>query len=206
MLRTESRPPRPEVTLATTLIRREVSEPPNLRTSEPVVHVEPPTSIINGIHFHAVILQWSYPRGTPLTPSIHLEPHQHAQQPSISIARQPPHPPTPNTHKMSPVIWSNPILYMRWAAREKPAIFWSVVIGSMGPVMAFTVPPIRHRLGDGPRPQIPLTYPSECFQIPRRGGGGSCCWSGGRRRRSMEKKKHGEGLGRGLCESERGLC
>lgn len=26
-----------------------------------------------------------------------------------------------------------------------------------------TVPPLRHRLGDGPREKIPLTYPGECF-------------------------------------------
>jgi hypothetical protein len=29
------------------------------------------------------------------------------------------------------------------------------------PTRQVTVPPIRARLGDGPRPQIPLTYPSE---------------------------------------------
>lgn len=28
--------------------------------------------------------------------------------------------------------------------------------------MIFAVPPIRHRFGDGPRPAIPLTYPSKC--------------------------------------------
>lgn len=49
---------------------------------------------------------------------------------------------------------------MRWAAIEKPAIFFSIVVGSIGPVLVLTVPKIRHRLGDGPRPQIPLTYPS----------------------------------------------
>lgn len=62
---------------------------------------------------------------------------------------------------MAPVqFWSTPGLYVKWAARNKPAIFWSIVIGSVGPVMALVVPPVRARFGDGPRPQIPLTYPS----------------------------------------------
>lgn len=63
---------------------------------------------------------------------------------------------------MAPVqFWSTPGLYIKWAARNKPAIFWSIVVGSVGPVMALVVPPVRARFGDGPRPQIPLTYPSE---------------------------------------------
>ncbi|KAI6809551.1 hypothetical protein KC343_g4413 [Hortaea werneckii] len=61
---------------------------------------------------------------------------------------------------MAPVeFFEAPAKYFRWAIRQKPAIFWSLVIGTMGPVMAFTVPPIRNYFGDGPRPQIPLTYP-----------------------------------------------
>lgn len=51
---------------------------------------------------------------------------------------------------------------MRWAAREKPAYFYSIVIGLIGPVMVVTVPSIRHNLGDKPRPPIPQSYPSEC--------------------------------------------
>ncbi|RMZ14893.1 hypothetical protein D0860_01942 [Hortaea werneckii] len=63
---------------------------------------------------------------------------------------------------MAPVeFFEAPAKYFRWAIRQKPAIFWALVIGTMGPVMAFTVPPIRTYLGDGPRPQIPLTYPSK---------------------------------------------
>ncbi|KAJ8069049.1 hypothetical protein OCU04_002722 [Sclerotinia nivalis] len=66
------------------------------------------------------------------------------------------------TDKMSstiPRFFSQPFRYIRWAAIEKPAIFFSIVVGSIGPVLVLTVPKIRHRLGDGPRPQIPLTYP-----------------------------------------------
>ena len=67
---------------------------------------------------------------------------------------------------MAPVaFWSNPSLYIKWASRHKPAIFWSLVVGSMGPIMAFTVPPIRRAMGEKPRPQVPLTYPSECFSF-----------------------------------------
>jgi len=52
---------------------------------------------------------------------------------------------------------------LHWAAVEKPAIFWSIVIGSIGPVLVVTVPPIRNRLGDPKRPEIPLSYPSAPF-------------------------------------------
>ncbi|KIN08037.1 hypothetical protein OIDMADRAFT_37335 [Oidiodendron maius Zn] len=58
-----------------------------------------------------------------------------------------------------PRFFSQPLRYIRWASIEKPAIFWSIVIGSIGPVMVVTVPGIRNRLGDPKRPEIPLTYP-----------------------------------------------
>nr|POF07144.1 nadh-ubiquinone oxidoreductase 9.5 kda subunit [Quercus suber] len=61
---------------------------------------------------------------------------------------------------MAPVhFWSNPVSYVQWAARAKPAILWSIVVGSMGPVILVVAPPVRRYFGDGPRPQIPLTYP-----------------------------------------------
>ncbi|MCJ1367754.1 hypothetical protein MMC16_006888 [Acarospora aff. strigata] len=59
----------------------------------------------------------------------------------------------------SPRFFSQPLRYLRWASYEKPAIFYSMVIGSMGPVTLLVVPPMRRRLGDGPREPIPLTYP-----------------------------------------------
>ncbi|EON65642.1 hypothetical protein W97_04881 [Coniosporium apollinis CBS 100218] len=59
----------------------------------------------------------------------------------------------------TPRFWRQPLSYLRWASHEKPAIFYSFVVGGMGPVMMVTVPSIRRRLGDGPRPPIPLTYP-----------------------------------------------
>lgn len=59
-----------------------------------------------------------------------------------------------------PRFFSQPLRYLRWASHEKPAIFYSIVIGSIGPLLVATVPGIRARFGDGQRPPIPLTYPS----------------------------------------------
>lgn len=59
-----------------------------------------------------------------------------------------------------PRFWAGPIRYCRWSARERPAYFWSVVVGALGPVMLVTVPPIRRAVGDYDAPQIPMTYPS----------------------------------------------
>ncbi|KAF2398010.1 hypothetical protein EJ06DRAFT_513786 [Trichodelitschia bisporula] len=59
----------------------------------------------------------------------------------------------------TPQFWSQPLRYIHWASVRKPAIFWSIVIGCIGPIMAFTIPPIRYRLGDKRRPHIPLSYP-----------------------------------------------
>lgn len=47
-------------------------------------------------------------------------------------------------------------------AHESPVLFYSVVLGSIGPVLAFTVPPIRERLGYRPPESIPTTYPRAC--------------------------------------------
>lgn len=61
--------------------------------------------------------------------------------------------------------WSSPIRYLRWASHEKPAIFYSIIIGSMGPVCLVAIPPMRRYAGDEDPPPIPLTYPSE-FCLP----------------------------------------
>jgi len=40
------------------------------------------------------------------------------------------------TETMAPVtFWSAPGTYIHWAARYKPAILWSIVVGCMGPVV-----------------------------------------------------------------------
>ncbi|RJE18987.1 hypothetical protein PHISCL_08681 [Aspergillus sclerotialis] len=58
-----------------------------------------------------------------------------------------------------PSFWSTPLRYFRWASHERPAYFWSILIGSMGPVTVLTVPPIRRYFGDVDPEPIPLTYP-----------------------------------------------
>jgi len=61
----------------------------------------------------------------------------------------------------TPLFWSTPLRYIRWASHEKPAIFWSLIIGSMGPVALVTLPPIRRALGDVDPAPIPMSYPSK---------------------------------------------
>ena len=68
--------------------------------------------------------------------------------------------------KMSGVpqrFWGSPVRYLRWAMHEKPAIFWSCVLGGMGPMCFVVVPPLRRWAGDEDPAQIPLTYPGESF-------------------------------------------
>jgi hypothetical protein len=59
----------------------------------------------------------------------------------------------------NPRFWAGPLRYWRWAARERPGLFWAVVIGSIGPLTLATVPPIRRAIGDPDAAPIPLTYP-----------------------------------------------
>lgn len=65
----------------------------------------------------------------------------------------------------TPLFWSTPIRYLRWASHEKPAIFWSLIIGSMGPVALVGLPPIRRALGDVDPEPIPMSYPSKDISI-----------------------------------------
>ncbi|KIM84828.1 hypothetical protein PILCRDRAFT_67183 [Piloderma croceum F 1598] len=53
--------------------------------------------------------------------------------------------------------------YLQRQAHEQPVIFYSVVIGFIGPAMVLTVPPIRKRFGWSPAEAIPTTYP-----VPKR--------------------------------------
>lgn len=72
-----------------------------------------------------------------------------------------------SSHTMSkPSFWSTPLRYWRWASHERPAYFWSILIGSMGPVAMFTVPPIRRYFGDVDPEPIPLSYPSMSNCLP----------------------------------------
>ncbi|KAI0260608.1 hypothetical protein BC834DRAFT_925818 [Gloeopeniophorella convolvens] len=53
--------------------------------------------------------------------------------------------------------------YLQRQAHESPVLFYSVVMGSIGPVFAYAVPPIRESFGYRPAEPIPTTYP-----IPKR--------------------------------------
>lgn len=57
--------------------------------------------------------------------------------------------------------WSSPIRYLKWASYEKPAIFYSVVLGLMGPAAFVVVPPLRRMAGDENPTKVPLTYPGK---------------------------------------------
>jgi len=47
---------------------------------------------------------------------------------------------TDTTNTMAPVsFWTAPASYIHWASRAKPAIFWSIVVGSLGPVVVVCV-------------------------------------------------------------------
>ncbi|KAK0737576.1 hypothetical protein B0T21DRAFT_411014 [Apiosordaria backusii] len=60
---------------------------------------------------------------------------------------------------VTPRFWAAPLKYCRWAARERPSLFWSCVVAGLGPVHLIVVPPIRRALGDYDAAQVPMTYP-----------------------------------------------
>ncbi|KAK4453460.1 hypothetical protein QBC34DRAFT_376365 [Podospora aff. communis PSN243] len=59
----------------------------------------------------------------------------------------------------SPRFWAGPLRYLKWAARERPAYFWSCVIAGCGPAMLITVPPYRRWRGYEIPATVPMTYP-----------------------------------------------
>ena len=64
----------------------------------------------------------------------------------------------------TPRFFQQPLRYARWASHEKPAIFYSILIGSLGPAMFVIGPPIRRWAGDDyERERVPLTYPGMPF-------------------------------------------
>ncbi|KAI1190750.1 hypothetical protein F5B17DRAFT_427226 [Nemania serpens] len=58
-----------------------------------------------------------------------------------------------------PRFWAGPLRYLHWSARERPAYFYSCIIGALGPVVLFTVPPTRRWLGYEEVAPVPMTYP-----------------------------------------------
>ena len=59
----------------------------------------------------------------------------------------------------SPRFFQQPLRYMKWASINKPAYFYSIMVGCAGPALVVTVPPIRRYMGEEPIPKIPMTYP-----------------------------------------------
>jgi len=55
--------------------------------------------------------------------------------------------------------YRNAYRYLRYQAHENPVIFFSVVLGSIGPVLVVAVPPIRKSMGWTPAERIPTSYP-----------------------------------------------
>lgn len=51
-------------------------------------------------------------------------------------------------------------------AHESPVIFYSCILGSIGPIMVLTVPPLRERMGYKPAEMIPSTYPCTFEYLP----------------------------------------
>lgn len=67
----------------------------------------------------------------------------------------------------SPRFYSQPLRYLKWASINKPAYFYSIIVGCAGPALVFTVPGIRRYLGEEPIAKIPLTYPVPKGERPR---------------------------------------
>ncbi|KAI1748148.1 NADH-ubiquinone oxidoreductase 9.5 kDa subunit [Xylaria castorea] len=76
----------------------------------------------------------------------------------------------------TPAFYASPIRYCLWAAREHPALFWSCIIGSAGPVTVLTVPPTLKFLGYERAKPIPMTYPgaAKTMQDKTAPGGRTC--------------------------------
>jgi len=61
----------------------------------------------------------------------------------------------------SPRFFQQPLRYLKWTSINKPAYFYSCVVGTAGPVLVLTVPPIRRYMGEEQIAKIPMTYPSK---------------------------------------------
>ncbi|KAK0528998.1 n19m, NADH-ubiquinone oxidoreductase 9.5 kDa subunit [Tilletia horrida] len=53
----------------------------------------------------------------------------------------------------------NTYRYLQRSAHEQPVVFYSLLIGSVGPVLVVTVPAIRRKYGFKPAERIPSSYP-----------------------------------------------
>lgn len=79
-------------------------------------------------------------------------PHDHLPPSTTTAHTSPPSRPTPRPRARQ----------QQRAAHEQPVIFWSLAIGSVGPVAVVAVPTIRKNyFGWTPPQPVPTTYPRE---------------------------------------------
>jgi hypothetical protein len=67
----------------------------------------------------------------------------------------------------SPLFFRQPLRYLKWASINKPAYFYSIIVGCIGPVLVVTVPPIRRYMGEEQIQKIPMTYPGTYAEYKR---------------------------------------
>ncbi|BGP21681.1 n19m, NADH-ubiquinone oxidoreductase 9.5 kDa subunit [Rhodotorula toruloides] len=60
----------------------------------------------------------------------------------------------------TPNVFRRTYSFLQRSAHEQPAIFYSLALGAVGPILVVTVPPIRKRyFGYKPAERIPQSYP-----------------------------------------------
>lgn len=98
--------------------------------------------------------------GHPLDPNLDITTTSHFHSADTSHNS-----PAETMSAIPKTFWSSPIRYLKWASYEKPAIFYSVILGCMGPVAIVAIPPLRRLAGDENPPLVPLTYPSKWTEV-----------------------------------------
>jgi hypothetical protein len=135
------------------------SREPGIITTFDVVGDRPPSTTTTQLYAQPIL----FTNPAPISPTelnqANKNKQQNAREPITQFPRM------TSTGPLSPRFWAAPITYIRWAARERPAYFWSVVIGATGPVMLVTVPPIRRWMGAVPYAPVPMTYPGMSFSL-----------------------------------------
>lgn len=78
----------------------------------------------------------------------------------------------------TPYFWTQPFRYLRYASHTSPALFWSLVLGTAGPVIFVGSIPVKRVLGIENRAKVPATYPG-MYCVVCEGvwwGGADCGW------------------------------
>ncbi|EDP44726.1 hypothetical protein MGL_1208 [Malassezia globosa CBS 7966] len=53
----------------------------------------------------------------------------------------------------------NTLKYLQWASHARPVVFYSLLLGALGPVSVVVVPKYRAQFGWKPAERIPVSYP-----------------------------------------------